>query len=200
MPITPSTINSTYDSSSNTSPLLFNHSASASLHPPFASEWEPEYWDSRFGSDTKTIPDLPIPLIPLKCVSNAMQGSEMDLSEGAIPHQHWPKLQCQISLLMILCNLQGLKCTIINLLMAVIDGSGDFKQFFTALFTPKNHSSLVGLLETLVQDMKCCPIVTTWMFPHVLGLVCEKVQNEMEAACYVSMARSARRELDRVYG
>ena len=37
----------------------------------------------------------------------------------------------------VLHNLQDLKCTAIDLLMAVIDGSGDFKRFRSALFTPR---------------------------------------------------------------
>ncbi|KAN0140212.1 hypothetical protein V8E53_002108 [Lactarius tabidus] len=66
--------------------------------------------------------------------------------------------------------------------MAVIGSSSDFKQFHTTLFSPNNHSSLVGLLDTLVQDEKCQPIVTKWMLPHVLGLVCKRIHIKMEVA------------------
>ena len=82
----------------------------------------------------------------------------------------------------ILHDLQELRLTAVDLLVAVINGNGEFKTFRNTLFSLKNHTSLVGLLDTLVQDKKGCPIVSDWMLLHVLGLVCDKIHTEMEAA------------------
>jgi hypothetical protein len=78
-------------------------------------------------------------------------------------------------------DLQALKFTVIDLITCVIDGGEDFEGFCNALFS-KNRASLVGLLEKLIQDEKGRPIVTAWMFPHALRLVCERIHVEMEAA------------------
>ncbi|KAH8977662.1 hypothetical protein EDB86DRAFT_2817126 [Lactarius hatsudake] len=99
-----------------------------------------------------------------------------------IPHQRRPKSGRKVSLLTILRNLQDLKFTAVDLLMTIIDGNGDFEGFRNALFSPKNCTSLVELLERLIQDDKGKPIVNKWMSSHALRLVCEKVHVEMEAA------------------
>ena len=93
-------------------------------------------------------------------------------------YQCQPKSQRQGSLR----ELQELKLTAVDLLVAIINGSGEFKGFRNALFLPKNHASLVGLLETLVQDEKGHTILSDWTFPHALGLVCNWIHTEMEAA------------------
>ena len=82
----------------------------------------------------------------------------------------------------ILHDLQELRLTAVDLLVTVINGNGEFKTFRNALFSLKNHTSLVGLLDTLVQNKKICPIVSDWMLPHVFGLVCDKIHTEMKAA------------------
>ena len=82
----------------------------------------------------------------------------------------------------ILRDLQKLKLTVVDLLLFVIVGSEGFEGFCKALFSPKNRSLLVGLLEKLTQDKKGRAIVSEWMFPHTLHLVCEKIHAEMEAA------------------
>ncbi|KAH9009550.1 hypothetical protein EDB83DRAFT_2205046, partial [Lactarius deliciosus] len=99
-----------------------------------------------------------------------------------IPHQRRPKSGRKASLLKILHELKELKFTVVDLLMAIVDGNGDFEGFRNALFSPKNCASLVGLLEQLIQDDKGKAIVEKWMSPHELRLVCEKVHVEMEAA------------------
>ena len=111
-----------------------------------------------------------------------MQDIDACASNNLIPHQRRPKSQHRSSLMTILRDLQDLRLTAVDLLVAIIDGSGEFKAFRNALFALKNRTSLVGLLETLVQDEKGRPIVTDWMLPHALGLVCDKIHTEMEAA------------------
>ncbi|KAH9169075.1 hypothetical protein EDB89DRAFT_2115183 [Lactarius sanguifluus] len=76
----------------------------------------------------------------------------------------------------------SLRLTAVNLLMAIIDGNGEFEGFRNAFFSPKNCASLIGLLDRLIQDDKGKAIVEEWMSPHALCLVCEKVHVEMEAA------------------
>jgi hypothetical protein len=106
----------------------------------------------------------------------------MGPSSGFIPRQRQCKSQSKSTLISILRDLQDLKCTVIDLLMAVIDGSRDFKSFRAALFMPKNSESLVNLLETLIQDKKGRPTVSQWMFPHALHQICNKIHKEMEDA------------------
>ncbi|KAH8986497.1 hypothetical protein EDB92DRAFT_1818309 [Lactarius akahatsu] len=103
------------------------------------------------------------------------QDVEMNLPTCPIPHQRRPKSGRKASLLTILQNLQELKFTAVDLLMAIVDGNGDFEGFRNALFSPKNCASLVELLERLIQDDKGKPIVDKWMSSHALRLVCEKV-------------------------
>jgi hypothetical protein len=86
------------------------------------------------------------------------------------------------SLLAIPRSLQELNFTVIDLLLAVIDGNGDFSGFCNALFSPRYRESLLGLLDRLLKDDKGRPIVSEWMFPHGLHLVCEKIHTEMEEA------------------
>jgi hypothetical protein len=85
-------------------------------------------------------------------------------------------------LLALLQEMQWIKYTVIDLLMFIIKGEDGFHGFRNALFSPRNHVSLVGLLDVLRQDEKGQHIVANWMFPHGLDLVCEKVHCEMEAA------------------
>jgi hypothetical protein len=66
--------------------------------------------------------------------------------------------------------------------MAIINGCSDFKGFCTALFSQQTHSSLIGLLEALIQDKKSHPIISRWMSPHTLCLICDMVHSEMDSA------------------
>ncbi|KAH9007941.1 hypothetical protein EDB83DRAFT_2236063 [Lactarius deliciosus] len=101
---------------------------------------------------------------------------------GPVARQRRPKTQRKATLMSILRDLQGLKLTAVDLLTAIINGNGKFEGFRNAFFSPKNHNSLIGLLDQLIQDDKGRPIVEGWMFPHVLRLVCKEVHVEMEAA------------------
>ena len=168
-PITPRTLDSSFFGTSNTSTSFLDHSSGLALHLPFTS-------------DPGTTSISPIPLIPLKRLSNDMQDIEACASNGLIPHQRQPKFQHQCSLVTILRDLQELRLTAVDLLVAVINGNGEFKTFRNTLFSLKNRTSLVGLLNTLVQDKKGHPIVSDWMLLHALGLVCDKIHTEMEAA------------------
>ncbi|KAH9010956.1 hypothetical protein EDB83DRAFT_2234192 [Lactarius deliciosus] len=66
--------------------------------------------------------------------------------------------------------------------MSVIDGNGEFEGFRNALFSPRNRDSLTGLLDKLALDEKGWPILSNWIFPHALRLVCNKIHVEMEVA------------------
>ncbi|KAH8976405.1 hypothetical protein EDB86DRAFT_2823855 [Lactarius hatsudake] len=101
-----------------------------------------------------------------------------------ISRRRRPKSRSKGSLLTVLRDLQGLRLTVVDLLMAIIDGNGEFEGFRNALFSPKpkNRAALLGLLDRLIQDDKGRPIVEKWVFPHTLRLVCNKVHVEMEAA------------------
>ncbi|KAH9017399.1 hypothetical protein EDB84DRAFT_1276558 [Lactarius hengduanensis] len=101
---------------------------------------------------------------------------------GPVARQRRPKSRRKASLLTILRDLQRLKLTAIDLLMAIIDGNGDFEGFRNALFSPTNRELLIGLLDRLIQDDKGRPIFEEWVFPHALRLVCKEVHVEMEAA------------------
>ncbi|KAH9173375.1 hypothetical protein EDB89DRAFT_1850276 [Lactarius sanguifluus] len=99
-----------------------------------------------------------------------------------IVRQRRPKSTHNGSLSSILRDLRRLRLTAVDLLMAIIDGNGEFEGFRNAFFSPKNRASLIGLLDRLIQDDKGKAIVEEWMSPHALRLVCEKVHVEMEAA------------------
>jgi hypothetical protein len=181
-PTTPSTLDCSLGSSSNTSPYFLENSGGSALDLPFASVSQFRSWDSGFGCDFGNTSTTSISLIPSKRSSDDIQYNEMSPSSGPIPCQCQPKLQHRSTLTTILRDLQDLQCTVIDLLMAVINGTGDFKSFRNALFTPENSNSLVGLLEKLIQDEKGRPIVSEWMFPHAICLVCDKIHKEMDAA------------------
>jgi hypothetical protein len=165
---------------SDASPSLRDRSGSSVLYSPFASD----SFETGFGCDYGTSLIAPASLIPSKRKSDDMSSLEMGVSSSTIPRQCQPKSQNQpeSTLLTILRDLRGLKSTVIDLLMAIIDGKGEFKAFHTALFVLRNRDALVGLMDMLVQDKKGRPIVTKWMFPHALNLVCEEIHSEMEAA------------------
>ncbi|KAI9449898.1 hypothetical protein BJY52DRAFT_1192215 [Lactarius psammicola] len=121
--------------------------------------------------------------VPWECPIDEIEDVEMVPSIGGpIPRQRRPKSHRKGSLLTVLRDLQALKFTAIDLLMTIIDGNGEFEGFRNALFSPKNRAKLVGLLDRLLQDKKGQSIVSEWMFPHALRLVCERVHTEMDAA------------------
>jgi hypothetical protein len=183
-PMTPSTTDSSLSSLSNTR-LFLDHSGSGlSLHSPFTTTG---YQDYNFGDDIGplTISPIPSPIVPSKQKVDYIEDIEdieMDLPSGFVLRQQKLMAQCKLSLLAILCNLQELRYTTVDLLLAIVNGKGDFAGYCTALFSSRYSKSLVWLLETLLQDDKGCPIVSKWMFPHVLHLVCKRVHTEMEDA------------------
>ncbi|KAI9436430.1 hypothetical protein H4582DRAFT_2078512 [Lactarius indigo] len=150
------------------------------LRSPFPSAYGHEPWDSvsRREPETLTIPPIP-PSVPVDCNTPDV---EMTSPHDPVGRQRRPKSQCKASLLKILRELQELKCTVIDLLTSVIDGNGGFEGFHNALFSPRNRDLLTGLLEKLALDEKGWPILSEWMFPHVLRLVCNRIHVEMEAA------------------
>ncbi|KAF8257379.1 hypothetical protein EI94DRAFT_1818072 [Lactarius quietus] len=170
-------------SATQSTPLLLpaQYFDKSTLDSPFDVDTQFASWDSGFRCNFGTL-ITPISLVPSKCMNDDMQGLSMGPPSVPIPRQRRPKSQRKSTLMTILRDLQGLKYTVIDLLMAVLDGSGDFKVFRTALFSPRTCTSLVSLLDTLVQDDKGRPIVTEWMFPHALRLVCDKIHSEMDGA------------------
>lgn len=104
------------------------------------------------------------------------------LFDDLVPRQRKPKISRDASLLAVLQGLRDLKCTVVELLLLIIEGTGGFAVFRTALFSPQNRASLIKLFDTLVKDVKGGPIVTSWMSSHAIHLVCEKVHKEMENA------------------
>ena len=80
--ITPSMLDSSFFGTSNTSTSFLEHSSGLALRLPFTSD---------LGSTSIS----PIPLIPLKCLSDNMQDIEASASNGLIPHQRQPKFQLQ---------------------------------------------------------------------------------------------------------
>ena len=111
-----------------------------------------------------------------------MQAASHHKTTVAIPRQQKPNTEHQLSIMNIQQDLHKLKLTIVDLLSFIIDGSKGFEGFCNALFSLKNCSLLVGLLEILTQDEKGHAIVSEWMFPHILHLICEKIHVKMEAA------------------
>jgi hypothetical protein len=116
----------------------------------------------------------------MECAVHAASNNDSEMSEP-VTRQRRPKTQRTVSLMTVLRDLQELKFTIIDLFSFVIDGKEGSDGFHNALFS-KNRDSLVGLLEKLIQDDKGRAIVSNWMFPHALRLVCERIHVEMEAA------------------
>ncbi|KAH9021719.1 hypothetical protein EDB85DRAFT_2152195 [Lactarius pseudohatsudake] len=158
-----------------------HHGSDPSLRSPFVRGYRSETRD--FGFELGAPPLTPTsPSFRSEHALDDTQDVEMNLPTCPIPHQRRPKSGRRASLLTILRNLQELKFTAVDLLMAIVDGNGDFEGFRNALFSPKNCASLVELLERLIQDNKGKPIVDKWMSSHALRLVCEKVHVEMEAA------------------
>ncbi|KAH9172598.1 hypothetical protein EDB89DRAFT_1850933 [Lactarius sanguifluus] len=123
-----------------------------------------------------------LPSVPVDCAIHLIPDVETTSPRDLVGRQRRPKSQRKASLLRILRELQGLKCTVIDLLTSVIDGNGEFEGFRNALFSPRNRDSLTGLLDKLALDEKGWPILSNWMFPHALRLVCDKIHVEMETA------------------
>ncbi|KAH9163046.1 hypothetical protein EDB89DRAFT_1912945 [Lactarius sanguifluus] len=182
-PMTPDIVDSGFYSLSNTMPSLLDPSGgSLSTCSPFASGYQPMpvAWDYGFGREFGTPPITPTsPTFPLGCAMDDTHDIEMS---DPIVRQRRPKSTHNGSLSSILRDLRRLRLTAVDLLMAIIDGNGEFEGFRNAFFSPKNRASLIGLLDRLIQDDKGKAIVEEWMSPHALRLVCEKVHVEMEAA------------------
>ena len=92
------------------------------------------------------------------------------------------KIPKRTRMLRIIKELQELKLNTVDLLLEIIGGKDDFEGYRNALFSPKNRTSLLLLLNTLLGDEKGQPIVTTWMGLHATQIVCDKIHNEMDSA------------------
>jgi len=86
------------------------------------------------------------------------------------------------TVLKVLKELQEAKLTTIDVLLEVIKGKGDLEGYHYALFSPKNRSTLLLLLDNLLDDAKGRLILEDWMEPHSTSLVCKKIHSEMDAA------------------
>ncbi|KAH9057422.1 hypothetical protein EDB87DRAFT_1578726 [Lactarius vividus] len=105
-----------------------HHGSDPSLCSPFVREYQLETRD--FGFELRASPLMPTsPFFPSKHALDDTQDVEMTLPSCPIPHQRRPKSQCKAFLLMILQSLQELKFTAVDLLMAIVDGNGDFEGF-----------------------------------------------------------------------
>jgi len=151
--------------------------------------WRTKSWGIS-GRDLE-VHGLSPPLFPVRPGDTIQRSDDMMVSEDFIMRQRKPKVQRTASLLSILRNLQGLKFTVIDLLVCVIDGQGEFEGFRNALFSPKNRNALIRLFDKFYQDDKGHIIFSDWMFPHSITLVQEKIHAEMEAAKpYLRMHKS----------
>ncbi|KAH8983562.1 hypothetical protein EDB86DRAFT_3085229 [Lactarius hatsudake] len=181
--MTPDIVDSGSYGLSNTMPSLSNPSGGGlSTCSPFASGYQQTFRNYGIGHELGTPPLTPTSLsFPSGCAMDDTHDIEMPVSDP-IACQRRPKSRRKGSLSTILRDLQGLRLTAVDLLVAIIDGNGEFEGFRNALFSQKNRASLVGLLDRLIQDDKGKAIVEKWMSPHALRLVREKVHVEMEAA------------------
>ncbi|KAI9465464.1 hypothetical protein BJY52DRAFT_583653 [Lactarius psammicola] len=124
----------------------------------------------------------PPPLLSAPPGDTIQRNDNVMVSEDLIPRQRKPKVPKMTSLLSILRSLQACQFTVIDLLVCIIDGQGEFEGFRNALFSPKNRNRLIRLFDKLYQDDKSHIIFSDWMFPHSITLVQEKIHEEMEAA------------------
>lgn len=180
--MTPSTLDRSLSSLSNTSPVFDHLVDDPSLRSPFAATGSHYLFP---GEDTgpPSISPMPSPLIPSKRMADDIEDAEMGPdTSGFIPRQRKPMVQRKSSLLEVLRDLQDLRYTAIDLLLAIIDGEGEFAAYRTSLFSSRCCTSIVRLLDRLLEDKKGHPIVSDWMFPHALHLVCERIHTEMEEA------------------
>jgi hypothetical protein len=183
--MTPSSVYSTFPSISNeTSSFHMQFDGNCLLQSPFPSIDPSESWDSVPGHELERLSPLDSPFPPVDFAIHLTPDVEMILPSEVISYhdQQWPKNLCKALLLALLQEMQWLKYTIIDLFTFVIDGEDEFLGFRNALFLPKNRTLFVGLLDRLFQDNKGRPIVSKWMFPHVLCMVCDWIHREMEAA------------------
>ncbi|KAH9044052.1 hypothetical protein EDB83DRAFT_2523666 [Lactarius deliciosus] len=177
-------VDSGFSSLSNASPSFPPHFYdNPPLQSPFPSAYGLEPWDFVSRREPEIFPIPPtLPSVPADCAIHLIPDVETTSPRDLIGRQRKPKSQRKATLLRILWELQGLKCTVIDLLMSVIDGNREFEGFRNALFSPRNRDSLTGLLDKLALDEKGWPILSDWIFPHALRLVCDKIHVEMEAA------------------
>ncbi|KAH8979658.1 hypothetical protein EDB86DRAFT_3088635 [Lactarius hatsudake] len=154
-PMTPVSVDSGLSSFSNTMPSLLNCSGGdPSMCSPFASGYQPRHHDYGFGHELWTPPITPASQsVPLGYAMGDTQDME---TSDPISRRRRPKSRSKGSLLTVLWDLQGLRLTVVDLLMAIIDGNGEFEGFRNALFSPKpkNRAALLGLLDRLIQDDK----------------------------------------------
>jgi hypothetical protein len=183
--MTPSSVDSTFPSISNeTSSFHMQFDGNSLLQSPFPSINPSESWDSVPSHKLERLSPLDSPFPPVDFAIHLTPDIEMILLSKVISHhnQRRQKNLHKASLLVLLQEMQWLNYTIINIFMFVIDGEDRFCGFCNALFLPKNRTSFISLLDRLFQDNKGWPIVSKWMFPHALHMVCEQIHSKMEAA------------------
>jgi hypothetical protein len=180
--MTPGSVNSTLASLSNNTPFFpMQFDGDPSLNSPFASVHPIKYWDSAsdLDEDFEILSPLTSPFAPVDPTSDVEMASD---SEFNPLHQRRQRTDRRVALLGVLQQLRKLKFTVIDILTFIINGEDSFQGYCNTLFLARHHASLIGLLERLIQDKKGGPIVTDWMFPHALCLVCKRIHVEMEAA------------------
>jgi hypothetical protein len=183
--MTPSSVNSTFSSLSNsTSSFPAQFDGNSSLYSPFPSVDHSEYWNSVLGQELESLSPLASPFAPDDYATHITPDVEMESPSEFVSCQSLrkPKTDRRVALLGVLQQLRGLKFTVIDLITFIINGEDGFQGYNNTLFSPRYRDLLIGLLERLIQDKKGRPIVSDWMFPHALHLVCEKIHGEMEAA------------------
>ncbi|KAH9025426.1 hypothetical protein EDB84DRAFT_1439715, partial [Lactarius hengduanensis] len=152
----------------------------ASLWTPSPVGWWPESWGNPVHDlGVHGLPPPPFPILPqdtIRCDDNVA------VLEDLTTHQRKPKVARMASLLSIVQRLQALKFTVIDLLVCVIDGQGEFEGFRNALFSPRNRNALTRLFNKFYHNDKGRTIFTDWMLPHSVTLVQETIHAEMEAA------------------
>jgi len=179
--MTPSSIDSRFVATPNSD--YFSHTSPAMeslLQSPSLGSWKTQPWGIS-GCDLE-VHGLSPPLFSVPPGDTIQHNDNMMVSEDFIPRQRKPKVPRMTSLLSILRSLQARQLTVIDLLVCVIDGQGEFAGFRNALFSPKNRNALIRLFDKLYQDKKGQAIFLDWMFPHSVTLVQEKIHAEMEAA------------------
>lgn len=178
-------VNTTFDSLSNVTssfPMQFDSSFPSPFPSIYPGDWDQD-WDSVSDRELESPPPLASPFSPVDYTHPTLD-VEMELPSDVLlaDNQRRPRTDRMVALLGVLQQLRRLKFTVLDLLTVIINGEDGFQGYRNTLFSSRHRASLVGLLERLIQDKKGGPIVTEWMYPHALHLVCERIHKEMEAA------------------
>ena len=179
----PSSVDSTFACNSNDISFQMHLNRHSLLQSPFMGVDPSKSWDAGPGHELGSLPPLESPFSSIDYGVQPTPSVETNMpSEFGSDQQRQKKGSRKASLLALLRDMQRLKFTLIEVFTLVIDGEDGFHGFRNALFSPKNRAAFIGLLDRLFQDDKGQPIVSEWMFPHALRMVCERIHGEMEAA------------------